>query len=135
MMRLFRIALLPVLTMSAAGMTSTAAATPRVYRNPSNSVHVRPEPCGANICGRVVWANAKAKADAAKGGTPNLIGLQLFRNFKSAGPNKWTGSVFIPDINKTFSGSVIRINATTLRGTGCLVGKMGCKSQDWTLLQ
>ena len=135
MMGLFRIALLPILTMSAAGVTPTTAAAPRVYRNPSNSVHIRAEPCGANICGTVVWANAKAKADAARGGTPNLIGLQLFRGFKSAGSNKWTGKVFIPDINKTFSGSVTRLNATTLRGTGCLVGKMGCKSQDWTLLQ
>ncbi|WP_310476360.1 DUF2147 domain-containing protein [Sandarakinorhabdus sp.] len=107
----------------------------RTYRNPSNSVHIQPRPCGANICGVVVWANDKAKADAAKGGTPNLVGQQLFREFTPVGPDKWKGSVFVPDINKTFSGQVVRTGPNTLKGTGCLFGKMGCKSQEWTLVK
>ena len=52
-----------------------------VWRNPKNSVHVEIKPCGAGACGYVVWANEKAKADAREGGTKDLIGLQLFRNF------------------------------------------------------
>lgn len=119
--------------------TSMAVAAPparyRTYRNPSNSVHIRPQPCGAKICGVVVWANEKAKADAAKGGTPRLIGQQLFKDFTPDGPNRWKGSVFVPDINKTFSGHVTRTSPTTLKGSGCLMGKMGCKSQEWTLVK
>src|SRR5690606_39959061 len=39
-----------------------------VWANPQDSVHVRIEPCGDRICGIVVWASAKAAADAAPGG-------------------------------------------------------------------
>ena len=74
-----------------------------VWRNPSNSVHVRAEPCGARMCGVVVWASDKAKADAARGGTPQLIGARLFRDFRQEKPGVWRGRVFVPDINKTFS--------------------------------
>jgi uncharacterized protein (DUF2147 family) len=50
-----------------------------VVRNPSNCVHVRIHPCGKSRCGTVVWANDKAKADSARGGTKNLVGTELFR--------------------------------------------------------
>lgn len=130
---IFGAAILSILAASAA--LAAPPAKYRVYRNPSNSVHIRPQPCGANICGVVVWANDKAKADAARGGTPKLIGQQLFKNFAPDGPDRWKGSVFIPDINRTFSGHVVRTSATTLKGTGCLVGKTGCKSQEWTVLK
>jgi uncharacterized protein (DUF2147 family) len=120
-------------------MAVAAAAAPpakyRTYRNPSNSVHIQPQPCGTSLCGVVVWANDKAKADAAKGGATQLIGMQLFKNFTPDGPDRWKGSVFVPDINKTFTGRVERTSPTTLKGTGCLVGKMGCKSQEWTLVR
>ena len=133
MMAVFRMTLL--LALSASAAIAASPAKYRTYRNPSNSVHIQPRPCGANVCGVVVWANDKAKADSARGGTPNLIGLQLFKDFTPDGPNKWKGSVFVPDINKTFSGQVVRTSPTTLKGTGCLLGKMGCKSQEWVLLQ
>jgi uncharacterized protein (DUF2147 family) len=122
-----------------AGAASVADAAPparyRTYRNPSNSVHIQPRPCGPSICGVVVWANDKAKADAAKGGTARLVGQQLFKDFKPDGPDKWRGSVFIPDINKTFSGRVVRNSPKTLKATDCLIGKLGCKSQEWTLVE
>nr|WP_310522464.1 DUF2147 domain-containing protein [Polymorphobacter sp.] len=126
---------LPLLLAITATAAASAPPKQRIYRNPSNSVHIRSETCGSSLCGTVVWANDKAKADSARGGTPNLIGLQLFRDFKPDGPDKWKGSVFVPDINKTFSGHITRVNATTLKGSGCLVGKMGCKSQEWTLIK
>lgn len=104
MRRCFRMSLL---LLAVAAELAYAAPPPdyRVYRNPSNSVHIRPQPCGAKICGVVIWANDKAKADAAKGGTVNLIGMQLFKDFTPDGPDRWKGSVYMPDINKTFSAT------------------------------
>ncbi len=75
-----------------------------IWSNPSGSVHVRAEPCGKRICGVVIQASDKAKADAARGGTPHLIGQRLFRDFQPAGEGVWRGKVFVPDIAKTFSG-------------------------------
>ena len=103
-----------------------------VWRNPGNSVHVRIEPCGAQMCGVVVWANDKAKADAHKGGTDPLVGLRLFESFVEDSPGVWRGRVFVPDIGKTFSGTVSVVNADRLIGRGCLLRGIGCKSQEWT---
>ena len=103
-----------------------------VWQNPANSVHVAARPCGDKMCGVVVWANAKAKADAAKGGNPHLVGMDLFREFTQIDDKQWKGRVYVPDINKTFSGTVTVVGANTLTGKGCLLGGIGCKSQTWT---
>jgi len=105
-----------------------------IWRNPQNSVHVRAEPCGDRMCGVVVWANAKATADAARGGTTLLIGATLFKDFRLQAPGLWRGKVFVPDIGKTFSGTIEVINSDQLKGSGCLIGRVGCRSQVWTRL-
>ena len=103
-----------------------------VWHNPANSVHVRAQRCGEKMCGVVIWANAKAKADSAKGGSPNLVGMDLFKDFTQVDDKHWKGKVFVPDIKKTFSGTVTVVNDDTLTGKGCLIGGLGCKSQTWT---
>ena len=103
-----------------------------VLRNPQNSVHVRIHPCGTTRCGTVVWANAKAKADSARGGTPNLVGTELFREFREVSPKVWKGKVFVPDVNRVFSGTGTVKDKDTIVARGCLMGSIGCKSQVWT---
>jgi len=108
------------------------AASDSVWQNPSNSVHVRVHACGASRCGTVVWANDKAKADSARGGTPNLVGTELFRDFDEVSPKVWKGKVFVPDLNRVFSGTRTVKDANTLVARGCPTGNFGCKSQTWT---
>ena len=103
-----------------------------VFRNPSNSVHVRIHPCGKGRCGTVVWANDKAKADSARGGTRNLVGTELFKEFREISPKVWKGKVFVPDLNKVFSGTGTIKDQNTIVARGCLIAGMGCKSQTWT---
>jgi len=103
-----------------------------VLRNPSNSVHVRIHPCGKSRCGTVVWANDKAKADSARGGTKNLVGTELFREFREVSPKVWKGKVFVPDLNKVFTGTGTVKDQNTIVARGCLFAGIGCKSQTWT---
>jgi uncharacterized protein (DUF2147 family) len=103
-----------------------------VLRNPSNSVHLRIHPCGKGRCGTVVWANDKAKKDSARGGTPNLVGTELFREFREVSPKVWKGKVFVPDMNKVFTGTATVRSADLVVARGCLFGSIGCKSQNWT---
>ena len=103
-----------------------------VLRNPSNSVHVRIHPCGKSRCGTVVWANDKAKADSARGGTPKLVGTELFREFREVSPKVWKGKVFVPDINKVLTGTGTVKDQNTIVARGCLFAGIGCKSQTWT---
>jgi uncharacterized protein (DUF2147 family) len=118
------------LLLSSSPAFSQEAQQDNVWRNPQNSVHVRIHPCGNTRCGVVVWANDKAKADSARGGTPNLVGLELFREFYQVNPNVWKGKAFVPDLNKTFTGTITIKNHDTAVAGGCVL--MICKSQTWT---
>lgn len=101
------------------------------WRNPKNTVHIRLTPCGGDrMCGTVIWASDKAKADAARGGTDQLVGANLFREFRQTAPGRYKGRVFVPDMNRTFSGHM-RIEGDSMVGKGCVLGLI-CKQQVWT---
>ena len=106
-----------------------------VFKNPQNSVHVRIHTCGKSRCGTVVWANAKAKADSARGGTRNLVGTELFRDFHEVSPRVWKGKVFVPDLNSVFTGTATIKDQNTIVARGCLFFNIGCKSQAWTRIE
>ena len=93
---------------------------------------MRIAPCGQQVCGKVVWASPRAKQDAARAGHPNLIGMSLFQNFYRTGPNEFRGRVFVPDINRTFSGRLTMPNDSTIEVRGCLRGNVGCRTDRWT---
>jgi uncharacterized protein (DUF2147 family) len=127
-----------MMAMLAAAMLAASpalAANYGVFRNPSGNVEVRLADCGRQLCGTIVSASAKAKADAAKAGQTNIIGMQLFRNLTptpqpKGQPRRWDGQVYIPDKDRTVSGSAM-LSGKTLSVKGCLLGDKLCKSQDW----
>lgn len=124
-----------LVTLSAAGgavaQGNGAGQLSGVWRNPKNTVHVRIQPCGGNVCGTVAWASREAQEGARRAGTPNLIGAQLFREFRRQDDSRWSGRVFVPDMNRTFSGSVSLQNRDAVEVRGCLIGRFICKSQTW----
>jgi uncharacterized protein (DUF2147 family) len=122
--------ILAALLLSPSPVLAQDAERDNVWRNPQDSVHVRVRPCGNSRCGVVVWANDKAKADSARGGTLNLVGLNLFRDFQQVKPNVWKGKAFVPDMNRTFTGTLTIKNGDTAVAKGCVL--MVCKSQTWT---
>jgi uncharacterized protein (DUF2147 family) len=87
------------------------------------------------VCGTVVYANDKAKADAAKGGTANLIGMNLFQEFAAGKPNEWDGKVMVPDLDRTVKGRIELVDARTIKVQGCLFGHVACKDQVWTRVE
>lgn len=119
------------LALFAAVIAAPALAKPPegVWQNPKGNVRVQFRDCGAGgmICGRVIWANAEAQAKAGR-----LVGTDLFQGFVPAGRDQWAGSVLIPDIGQTVSGTITRTGPKTLVGEGCLFANYGCKQQVWT---
>jgi uncharacterized protein (DUF2147 family) len=105
------------------------------WRNPKNSVHVDIRPCKQGACGYVIWASDKAKRDAREGGTKELIGMQLFREFQPKKNGVWQGKVFVPDLNRTFTGTAEPLDAQRLRAKGCFIGNLLCKTQVWTRIE
>ena len=128
MQRFFVIALL-------FGAVPAMAANLGTFRNPQGSVQIKLTECGTGLCGTIVSANTEARADAAKAGQTKLIGMQLFREMTAepavkGEPRRWTGKVYVPDLDKTVSGNA-ELNGRTLSVKGCLVGDALCKGQDW----
>jgi len=99
------------------------------WRNLHDTMHIEIHHCGESMCGKVVWAGDQAIADAKRGGTHDLIGTEIFRDFKRDAGGNWRGRVFVPDLDKTFSGTIVLVDRNTLKGTGCLVGRLLCKSK------
>ena len=130
--KIAKLAIAAVIVLSPSFAIAQSVGQDLVLRNPQNSVHVRIHPCGKTRCGTVVWANAKAKADSARGGTPNLVGTELFREFREVSPKVWKGKVFVPDVNRVFTGTGTVKDKDTILARGCLLGSIGCKSEVWT---
>lgn len=103
-----------------------------VWRNPHNTVHLEIKDCGPSTCGVVVWASAKAEADARKAGADTLIGKQLLRDFESQRDGSLKGRVWVPTLKVTLVGSANIIDPKTMRAKGCVIGNFLCKSQLWT---
>ncbi|MEN2710777.1 DUF2147 domain-containing protein [Sphingomonas sp. NPDC092331] len=131
-------AILPALALSSTLVAPAAAGSPSdapiasEWRNPGNSVHVRIDECGGALCGTITWASDGAIADARRGGTEQLVGTRLFRDLKPAGPGKWSGKVFVPDIRQTFSGTIQFQNGDKMVGKGCVLFGVVCKTQTWS---
>lgn len=106
-----------------------------VWVNPRGSVKVQTGTCPGdhpdNLCGWVVWAAPQAEADARDGGAARLIGTELLRGYRVAGPGLYRGVVYVPDMGRTFYSTIEQRGADHLKISGCILGGLICKSQDW----
>lgn len=126
------------LGLAIAGMGAAMAAVPvradtihGTWENPTSDVRVLTQPCGEELCGKVTWASDLAKRDASAGGTPNLIGTSLLRNYRQTKPGHWRGNVFVPDLGDTYYSTIKQLDAGRIKISGCILGGLLCKSQIW----
>ncbi len=111
-----------------------AVAVPEVigtWINPHGTVKVETGDCAGKLCGWVVWAAPKAEADARDSGVPRLIGTELLRDYRSAGPGRYEGQVYVPDMGRTYASTIEQRGPNDLKISGCILGGLICKSQDW----
>jgi uncharacterized protein (DUF2147 family) len=113
-----------------AGAASAAGPIEGNWVNPSRTVTVHIGPCGAQLCGRVVSASAKARGDAAAAGTARLIGTRLMSGLEPTGEGAWRAEIFVPDRNLRAPGELHLTGPRTLDVQGCLGGLI-CKTQTW----
>jgi uncharacterized protein (DUF2147 family) len=120
---------------SAQAVNDALAAIEVVWSNPSGHVHIKIAPCDPHFCGTVFYANDKARADAAKVGTTDLVGTNLFHSFQPDAKGGWDGKVLVPDLNKSVAGRIQVVDASTLDVEGCMFGHLACKDQKWTRVE
>lgn len=102
------------------------------WSNPKDSVTVEVAQCGNAYCGTVVEASPKAREDARRGGTANLIGTRLMSGFTPDGRGGWKGRIFLPKHNVHAGGQIRPLSANILSIKGCAFGGLICKEQRWS---
>ena len=93
-----------------------------VWANPKNTLA---------RCGAIVRAEPEARADAREAGVPRLIGVELLQGYHPIGRNSWAGRVYVPDMHRSFSSRIRQTAPDRLTISGCLVGGLFCRSQQW----
>ncbi|WP_447752338.1 DUF2147 domain-containing protein [Sphingopyxis fribergensis] len=115
--------------------TAHAAPAPTpfgLWQNPKGTIVVRTHGCGPLLCGDIVWAGPKAIADARDAGVTALVGTELLSNYRASGAGRWTGQVYVPDQGRRFYSTIELKTSDSLRISGCILGGLICKHQEWT---
>lgn len=113
-----------------AAAAAPAAPIAGTWTNPSHGMTIRIAPCGPALCGRVVAASAKARADAVAGSGQPLIGSEVLSAVQPDGPDQWRGRLWLPDIDQHADVTLTPAGANALAVQGCLGGLI-CKTQTW----
>ncbi|MBO9377599.1 DUF2147 domain-containing protein [Sphingomonas histidinilytica] len=106
-----------------------------LWMNPHGTVAVRTGDCRGRLCGWVVWASPQAIQDARDGGVDHLVGTELLEDYSTDGADRWSGSVYVPDMGRRFSSTITLPAPGELRIRGCLIGGLFCKSQTWQRIE
>jgi uncharacterized protein (DUF2147 family) len=117
--------------MSVAASPQPGSVLQGFWRNPAGTVEVHIDACETGMCGTVVAASPSAVADARDSGYLTLVGMQLLYGYHPASPTEWRGTIFVPDIGRSFASHIELVDADHVRVSGCLIGRFLCKSQLW----
>jgi uncharacterized protein (DUF2147 family) len=128
---LFAFALLVLGAVPAAAASSAASVEGR-WTNPKRSVVIDVGRCGQAWCGTVVWASPKARANARKGGTENLIGTRILTGARPVGKGVYKGRGFVPKRNIHAPATIRQTGPNTMVVEGCAIAGLLCKEQRWT---
>lgn len=115
------------------GCAAAASAAPIEGRwtNPKRNVIINVAPCGPAYCGKVAWANDKAKSTARKGGTQSLVGATLMTGFRPDGSGAYKGRAFDPKRGLHGSATIRPVGTNGLEVRGCAFMGMLCRTQRW----
>ncbi len=140
---------MPLARLAAIALTTAtlavAIASPALAADPveglwlvqAGTAKVKVAPCArdkSRMCGQVAWLKTPGAKDAnnpdASLRSRPIMGMLMIRDFKSAGPGKWTGGkIYDPNSGKTY-GSKMNANPDgTLKVEGCVA--VVCQAQTW----
>jgi uncharacterized protein (DUF2147 family) len=110
-------------TLVASAQYAFAGDVSGIWLHEDGGSKVRFAPCGAAVCGTIVWL--KDKSGAGK------VGQRVFYDMMPAGDNAWEGKAFEPSSGKEYSGKM-SLSGERLTTAGCVFGGLICKSIIWT---
>ncbi|MEM7441668.1 MAG: DUF2147 domain-containing protein [Pseudomonadota bacterium] len=97
-------------------------------------IHVEIGACAddaAKVCGKILEAFS-ANPDAPP---PEWLGKNIIEDMVADGSSAWEdGTIWAPDDDETYS-STMELNGDVLTVSGCVLGGLICRGQDWTRVQ
>ncbi|MBA2465981.1 MAG: DUF2147 domain-containing protein [Sphingomonas sp.] len=102
------------------------------WTNPKRSIVIEVARCGPAWCGTIVAASAKAKANARKGGTQDLVGTRILSGARPVGKGIYKGRGFVPRRNISAPATIRQRGPNVMEVEGCALAGLLCKEQRWT---
>ena len=116
----------PALAADPSGLWATARNDEGAY------LKVRIAPCAADaakFCGTIESAHDRSDTPAADYAH---LGRQMIAGMTADGPGEWAdGTIWAPDEDETYRAKMA-LTGGTLRVSGCVMGGLICRGQDWT---
>ena len=103
-----------------------------IWVNPKESVAVRTQPCGGKVCGFIVWVNGQAAQDAKESGVAHPIGTEVLRDYVPASHGSWRGTVYVPDMDRSFHSTLTELDRNDLQITG---GTTPSEPAAWAIIR
>ena len=101
-------------------------------------IHVEIGPCasdGAKVCGIIKDAFNVVPANLDTKRRDELVGKTIIADMVPDGANEWDdGTIWAPDDDKTYNSNM-ELSGSTLEVSGCVLGGIICRGQDWTRVQ
>jgi uncharacterized protein (DUF2147 family) len=105
--------------------------------------HIRIQPCGAELCGTVVWLREphdSAGRPFRDKRNPNpalrdreLLGMRIFFDLVEVDPGQqWRGRVYNPKDGSTYLAYITVVSSERLDVKGCVLGGIICSTQAWS---
>jgi uncharacterized protein (DUF2147 family) len=142
------LAIFRIVAVIALGVLDANAAQPAdlvgVWLNPQATTRVRISPCGAALCGTIVWLQTsnnpqtgepltdRNNPDPANRNRP-ILGMQILTDLKpgrTAG--EWTGKVYAPSDGKIHDATFSMDGPNSIKLEGCALGRLICRTRTWT---
>jgi uncharacterized protein (DUF2147 family) len=109
--------------LAALPLAASAQDATGVWARENGESRVRIAPCGASLCGTIVWLKSA--------GGPAKVGQRVFYDMKPNGSGAWAGKAFNPEDGKTYSGKMT-LSGNRLTTAGCTLGGLVCRSVNWS---
>ena len=101
-------------------------------------IHVEIGPCasdGAKVCGIIKDAFNVVPANLDTKRRDEIVGKTIIADMVPDGASEWeNGTIWAPDDDKTYD-STMELDGGKLEVSGCVLGGIICRGQDWTRVQ
>jgi uncharacterized protein (DUF2147 family) len=111
--------------------TAATAADPLgLWSAGEGRIHVKIDPCGEVLCGKIVWVSEAEAKEASRKGQPPIIGVQLLSDLKPSSDraDQWEGKVYNLQDGRTYN-VFLRPGDKQMEVEGCLL--IFCRTQVW----